>query len=268
VRGARIGITADRRAAEQAALVESLGGVPVLGPSLAADEPGDDDALAPQLERALAAPLDRVVFLTGVGATLTIGLAARRGLEQRLRESLAAAQVVVRGPKPRRALRAAGVRVDRMADPPSALLIRDELLREELADRRVLLQGYGDDVERVAGPLRAAGAEVIVIHPYTAGWPADPGPAQELARQAADGRLAAITFTSAQSARQFAALAEDAGVGPAELRAGGALIASVGPVTRAALEAAGLRVDVEPERSRMGALYHALAAALAAAKTG
>jgi len=265
VRGARIGITADRRAGEQAALVESLGGVPVLGPSLAADEPGDDEALAPHLERALAAPLDRVLFLTGVGASLTIELARRRGLEQRLREALAHAQVVARGPKPRRALRAAGVRVDRMADPPSAVLIRDELLREELGGRRVMVQGYGDDVEQLAGPLRAAGAEVVVIHPYTAGWPADPGPAQDLARQAAEGRVAAITFTSARSARQFAALAEDAGVGPAELRAGGALVASVGPVTRAALEAAGLRVDVEPARARMGALYHALAAALTSA---
>jgi uroporphyrinogen-III synthase len=152
-----------------------------------------------------------------------------------------------------------------MADPPSAVLIRDELLREELAGRRLLVQGYGDDVERLAGPLRAAGADVVVIHPYAAGWPADPAPAQELAQQAADGRLAAITFTSAQSARQFAALAEDAGIGPAELRAGRALIAAVGPVTRAALQAAGLRVDVEPEKSRMGALYHALAAALTSA---
>jgi uroporphyrinogen-III synthase len=265
VRGARIGITADRRAAEQAALVESLGGIPVLGAALAADEPREDEALSPHLERALAGPLDWVVFLTGVGARLTIELAARRGLEARLRDGLARAQVIARGPKPRRALRAAEVRVDRMADPPSALLIRDELLREPLDGRRVLLQGFGEDVERIAAPLRLAGAEVIVIHPYAAGWPGDPTPAQELAREAAAGRLAAITFTSAQAARQFVALAEDAGVGPAELRAGGALIAAVGPVTRAALEAGGVAVDIEPERSRMGTLYRAVAAALTSA---
>ena len=108
----------------------------------------------------------------------------------------------------------------------------------------------------------AAVTWVIASHPYAAGWPVDPTPAQELARQAADGRLAAITFTSAQAARQFVALAEDAGIGPAELRAGGALVAAVGPVTRAALEAGGVAVDVEPERSRMGALYHTVAAAL------
>jgi uroporphyrinogen-III synthase len=264
VKGARVGITADRRAVEQAALVESLGGVPVLGAALAADEPGEDDALSPILDRALAAPLDLAIFLTGVGARLTIELAGRAGREPLLREALERATVIVRGPKPRRALRAAAVRVDRVADPPSAVLIRDELLREPLEGRRVLLQGYGEDVERLAGPLREAGAEVIAIHPYAAGWPRDPAPAQALARAAATGELAAMTFTSAQAARQFAALAEDAGVGPEELRAGGALIAAVGPVTRAALEAAGLTVDVEPERSRMGAMYHALAAALAA----
>jgi uroporphyrinogen-III synthase len=106
---------------------------------------------------------------------------------------------------------------------------------------------------------------VIAIHPYAAGWPVDPTPAQELARQAAAGGLAAVTFTSAQAARQFVALAEDVGVGPAELRAGGALIAAVGPVTRAALEAGGVTVHVQPERSRMGTLYRALAAALSSA---
>jgi uroporphyrinogen-III synthase len=264
VKGARVGITADRRAAEQAALVESLGGVPVLGAALAADEPGDDEALSPILDRALAAPIDLAVFLTGVGARLTIELAGRTGREQQLREALAAATVIVRGPKPRRALRAAAVRVDRMADPPSAVLIRDDLLREPLEGRRVLLQGYGEDVERVAGPLRAAGAEVIAIHPYAAGWPADPAPAQALAVAAAAAELAALTFTSAQAGRQFVALAEDAGVAPEDLRAGGALIVAVGPVTRAALEAGGVTVDVEPERSRMGAMYHALAAALGA----
>src|SRR5205807_4299250 len=70
--GARVGITAAGRAAEQAALVRSLGGVAVLGPALRPDAPAPDDRLAPTLDRVLASPLELAVFLTGVGAELTL----------------------------------------------------------------------------------------------------------------------------------------------------------------------------------------------------
>ncbi|MEW6583737.1 MAG: uroporphyrinogen-III synthase, partial [Actinomycetota bacterium] len=211
---------------------------------------------------ALAGPLDVAVFLTGVGAGLTLELARRTGREEDLRAALDAGRVIARGPKPRATLRAAGVRVDEVADPPHATAIRDALLAGGVAGRRILLQAYGAPVDEVAGPLRDAGAEVTVVSPYQGGWPDDQGPAQELARAAAAGELDALTFTSAQAARQFVVLAECAGVDVEALRASGVTIAAVGPVTRAALEAAGLPVHVEPENARMGAMYHALAAVL------
>ena len=49
----------------------------------------------------------------------------------------------------------------------------------------------------------------------------------------------ALTFTTARAGQQFLAIAETAGVDVADLQGGGALIAAVGPVTRAALEAEG-----------------------------
>jgi uroporphyrinogen-III synthase len=263
VNGARIGITADRRAAEQAALVRALGGVPVLGPSLRADAPAPDARIARELDAALAEPIDSAVFLTGAGVDLTLAAAARTGREAALRAALAGARVLARGPKPRRSLRAAGVRIDWVADPPRMALVRHELMRNPPAGRRILVQGFGPAPDELARPLAAAGARVLVLSPYSAGWPADPAPAAQLARAAAAGGLAALTFTSAQAARQLVALAEADGIEAAELAAGGALVAAVGPVTRAALEAEGVPVHVEPASGRMGGLYHALAAALA-----
>jgi uroporphyrinogen-III synthase len=260
--GARVGITAARRAAEQAALVRSLGGVPVLGPALRPDAPASDGRLAPALDRALARPLDLAVFLTGVGAELTLALAERLGRAGPLRTALDDAWVVARGPKPRRALRAAGIRIDWVADPPRASLIRDRLVEGPIGGRRVLVQGYGPPPDELAAPLRAAGADVVVLSPYAATWPDDPGPAQALAAHAIAGTVDALTFTSAQAATQFAALTEAAGMDPAELRAGGALVAAIGPVTRAALEGEGLQVDLEPSQARMGTLYRELAVAL------
>lgn len=260
--GARVGITADRRAAEQGALVRALGGVPVLGPCLRADAPAADARVAREIDAALAPPPDVAVFLTGAGVELTLAAARRTGHEERLRAALEGCRVVARGPKPRRALRAAGIRLDWLADPPRATLIRDRLLADGVAGRRVLVQGFGPPPGDLVEPLERAGGRVRVLSPYAAGWPDDPAPAQGLATAAAAGRLDALTFTSAQAARQFVVLAEAAGIDAADITRGGALVASVGPVTSAALEAEGLPVDVEAPAQKMGSLYHALALAL------
>lgn len=260
--GARIGITAARRAPEQAALVSSLGGVPIIGSSLRPDAPEPDAVLAPAIEAVLAAPVDVFVFLTGVGAGVIFDYAQRTGREEQFRECLAAATIVARGTKPRRALRAVDVDVDVVVDPALVSHTRDILLQDDVAGRRFFVQGFGGDPVELTGPLRNAGAHVITLSPYAASLPDDPGPAAALARGAAGGELAAVTFTSALAARQFVGIAEDAGVDAGALNDCPALIVAVGPVTRAALEADGLQVDVEPETPRMGTMYQALASAL------
>lgn len=243
--------------------MEAMGGEAVLGAALRADAPRPDQALAPALAAALDGSLDQAVFLTGVGAELTVALAGRLGREEALRAALGGARVVARGPKPRRALRALGVAIDWVADPPRTSVIRDALTARPVSGQRILVQGFGPEPDELTEPLRRAGAQVVVLCPYAGAWPQDPAPAQALARAAAAGELDALTFTSAQSASQFAALAERVGIGPAELARGGAIMASVGPVTSAALRRAGLQVGVEADPPRMGALYRALADALA-----
>lgn len=260
--GARIGITAARRAAEQAALVTSLGGVPIVGSSLRPDAPEPDAVLAPAIDAVLAEPVDVVVFLTGVGAGVIFDYARRTGREGEFRQRLAAATVVARGTKPRRALRAVGVEVDVVVEPAIVSRTRDILLEGDVAGRRFFVQGFGSDPVELTGPLRDAGAQVITLSPYAASLPDDPAPAAALAHGAAGGELAAVTFTSALAARQFVGIAEDAGVDAGALNDCPALVVAVGPVTRAALEGDGLRVDVEPDTPRMGAMYQALAAAL------
>lgn len=268
MRGARIGITADRRAPEQARLVESLGGVPVMGPTLTADVARSARAFDAELSLALERPIDIAVFLTGVGARLVAEAATRCGLQAVLFERLAAAQVIARGPKPRRDLRALDVRIDWTAEPASTLLIRDRLLAGDLDGRRVLVQAFAEPPVALTRPLIAHGADCTVLNPYVLGWPADQEPARRLAREAAAGSLDAITFTTARAGQHFVAIAESVGVSPADLRRGGALIAAVGRVTRAALEAEGVTVHIEADPPRMGTLYRALAAALDAGATG
>jgi uroporphyrinogen-III synthase len=212
--------------------------------------------------------VDVAVFLTGVGARLTFATAARTGQEELLRDRLRNALVVARGPKPRRELRALGQRIDWSADPASTLLVRDRLLPGVRAGQGVLVQAFAEPPDVLTGPLADRGASCRVINPYVLGWPQDQAPARRLAREAADGAIDALTFTTARAGQQFLAIAETAGVDVEDLRRGGALIAAVGPVTRAALEAEGLRVHIVADPPRMGTMYRAVAAALRAGSSG
>jgi len=261
--GARVGITAARRADEQAALVRSLGGVPRHGPSVDIDFPVPDDVMRETLREVLAAPLDRAVFLTGVGARHLLGAATRTDLIEPLLVALRATRVVVRGNKPRRVLREFAIPVAWTATPAESRVIRDALLAEPIAGRRILVQCAGASPDAMIAPLRAAGARVVEAHPYEIDVPPDARGAIGLAHDAARGRLDALTFTSAHAVHGFVALAERAGVEVGAISTGGALIVAVGPVTREALLEHGLPVHVEPETPRMGAMFHDLAAAFA-----
>ena len=215
------------------------------------------------LERALAAPLDAAVFMTGVGTAHLAGVARRMGAAERLLAALAAARVIARGAKPRRALRALGIEADWVADPPEGRTIRETLLREGVAGRRVLVQCAGAALDPIVPRLRAAGASVVAVHPYDIEAPADAGAAVAMAREAIAGDLEAITFTSAHAVNGFVALAERTGLDPSRIAGSPALLVAVGPVTADALRAHGLPVNVEPATPRMGAMFQALAARLA-----
>ena len=263
--GARIGITGTRRAAEQASLVRSLGGEPVHGPSVDIDVAAPDEEMRGAVDALLSAPIDTAVMVTGVGTRHLAAAAGRLGHGDAMLATLRAARVIARGTKPRRVLRELGVPVAWTAAPPESRIIRDALLDEPLTGRRILVQCAGSAPDLMIGPLRAAGADVIEVHPYALDVPPDGRAAVALAAAAAEGRLDALTFTSAHAVHGFVALAERAGIDIGTVGSAGTLIVAIGPVTRDALIDDGLPVHVEPETPRMGAMFRATAAALARA---
>lgn len=259
--GARIGITGARRAAEQAALVTSLGGTPVVGPCIDVDRPSADADVMEALQRALAAPCDITVFTTGVGVRHLMDVADRHEVGDAFRHLIASSRSLVRGAKARRALRQVDLDADWMADPADSAAILAEIQRGPVADQRILVQCSGPETDVIVNPLRAAGVDVIDIHPYGIALPPDDLPGLALIRESAAGTLAAVTFTSAHAVHGFMALAERAGIDHPV--ADGIRIVSIGHVTTAALLSHDLRVDLEPETSRMGAMFQALATDLA-----
>lgn len=146
------------------------------------------------------------------------------------------------------ALAERGIRVD--AIPDEFVGVRIAAALGDLAGRRVLLPRADLGRPETPDALRAAGALVDDVTVYQT-LPAAPDPGGLAALEAG---VDAVTFTSPSTFINFLALLDDRA--PRVLT--GAVIASIGPVTSAAIRAAGFPVHVEPAEHTMAGLVDAL----------
>src|SRR5256885_8710614 len=115
-----------------------------------ADAPGAATVRA-WLERAIAAPFDDLVLMTGEGLRRLCGAAARAGIEAAFREALSRLRTITRGPKPAPALREIGLSPGLRAATPTTDGVIAALKDENLARRRIGVQLPPDAPPRLAG---------------------------------------------------------------------------------------------------------------------
>lgn len=248
------------RAADQAAALagplEELGAEVLLVPVVAIADPPDPAAVTAAIEAlptydwlvlTSANGVDRFdAALRATGASLA-GLAKPRvavvgsETERRLRDLGGVAALVPR------AFRAEGL----------AAAMREAGAGE---GTRVLIARALDAREVLPDELRAAGCAVDVVAVYRTA-PAAPSP-DALARIAAG--VDAVTFASGGTARYFVAALAEAGLDAGTVLRG-TVLASIGPVTTAALAQMGFEPDVEASEATVTALAEALVAHFAQA---
>jgi uroporphyrinogen-III synthase len=263
-----VGVTADRRSAEQVLMLERLGLQAVVGPAIRTLPLVDDDGLWDATRALLAEPPDLLVANTGLGIRSWFASAASWGLEEELVATLRAGRVVARGPKAAGAAQLVGL--DVWWRPPEERLraVGDALVQEQIAGslegRRVALQLHGDADQHLGCRLREAGAKVIEVPVYRWTLPDDRGPVLRLVERCLRGGVDAITFTAAPALTNLLRIAADAGMAE-ELRAalaGPVTAACVGPVCADAARAEGIAAPVVPGTWRLGSLVRAVAETL------
>jgi len=193
-----------------------------------------------------AGSCDDLILLTGEGLRRLTGCIERH--EPALREpfvrELARVRKITRGPKPARALRELGLAADLPAEEPTTRGIIQTLRSLNLQGRRIGLQLYGTEPNRpLVDFLHGAGASVQSVAPYVYADASEEEAVRGLLRQMAAGAVDAIAFTSASQVERLFAL-ESAPVVTAALER--TLVAAVGPVVAAALEAHGTHPRVMP----------------------
>jgi uroporphyrinogen-III synthase len=258
--GFTVGITADRRSDEQAALFERRGATVIHGASIRTRHLGDDDGLRALTQAVIDDPPQVLIANTGLGIRSWFGVAESWDLGEAMLEALRPTRVYARGPKAAGAVHSLGL--DVVARTPSERL-RDcvDLVLADLAPgERVVLQLDGGAPPGEADRLRAAGAEVIELPVYR--WQAatdDPKPAIRLAEGVISGRVHAVTFTAGPAIKSWFELTADVGIADdlrARLSSGEVVIGCVGPVCLEVADECGIAGGdvVVPRTYRLGPL--------------
>ena len=266
MKGQTVAILESRLGEQLAELIAKRGGKPVRAPALAEIPDVDPRHIAHLIREWEATPAKAAIFQTGVGTHALFKTADDLGLTQSLLALLAATTVVARGSKPTGALRSRGVRIDLSAkEPYTTVEVLAEMAALNLDGELVVVQRYGASNPELEHGLQAKGASVIEIPTYRWALPQDTRPMADLIAALERHEIASVVFTSASQVHNlfdFAQTRDEDKNLAANLNA--TLVASIGPVSTAALTHFGVRPALEASPPKLGPLVNALDAALSA----
>jgi uroporphyrinogen-III synthase len=264
--GRRIVVPETRELGQLLRMLEERGADAVPCPMIAIRDAPDTAPVEAWLRRFAKGTRDDLVLMTGEGLRRLLSFARRLDLEPAFLVALAATRKITRGPKPVRALREIGLAADLLADEPTTEGVIATLERHDLIGRRIGVQLYpGNANERLLQFLEGVGAEADPVLPYVYASEADDARVIAVIAEMAAGQIDAIAFTSAPQVRRLRDVARAFGR-ETELRQGfeRIVVAAVGPIVAAELEAIGVQVNVIPRDNTlfMKPLVRELAAAL------
>ncbi|HEX2273918.1 MAG TPA: uroporphyrinogen-III synthase [Acidimicrobiales bacterium] len=260
LQGLTVGITAERRAAEQADLFHRRGAATLHGPTLRIEPAPDDEALRAATFQVVEQPPDYLLASTGFGMRTWFSAAEGWGARDALLEALRRSKVANRGAKAASANTAAGLAEWYRAPEERFEELVDRVLEEPLDGCRVVLQLHGCPMPRSVARLEAAGASVIEVDAYSSRLPTDTGPAEALVDAACEHRLAAVTFTTAPAVHNLFAIATRSGRADDLRQAfnGPVVAGCVGPVCAEGAIEEGITAPVVPDRARLVPLVEAV----------
>lgn len=254
--GFRIAVTSNRRSEELIEALERRGAEVTHAPLLKLAPLDDEAVLVHQTKKLIELRPEFVVISTAYGLRRWFDSAEAAGLGHELCQCMKTAKLYVRGAKAHGAVRALGFHAAGVAkDGTTAGLL--SLMANEVSGRSVAVQLHADSDHGLGLALRELGASrVLKVEPYR--W-LDTSSEQHLSTLV-EGICAAhfdaITFTSAPSVHALFAAARSRNRAPALIRSLNerVAVATVGPVTAAPLQAAGVNAPLVPARHRMGAM--------------
>ncbi len=255
--GLKVGAFESRMKAEMTRLIENLHGVPSVAPSMREVPLEENKEAFVFWEELNAGRIDMVILMTGVGTRTLIKALSTKVPTADVTKALEKTIVLVRGPKPVKALAEYGLTPNiRVPEPNTWRDVLKTLDKEQdINGLTVAVQEYGETNRIFMAELAARGAKVISVPVYRAMLPEDPAPLRDLVQKIVRNEIDVLLFTNATQVEHAVAVARKEGKAQEFRRALERMaVASVGPSCSDMLRAYGLPVDLEPERPMMGAL--------------
>lgn len=204
-----------------------------------------------ELDEAIArlADTDLLVLTSVNGVVAFFQRLLAAGLDSR---ALARTRLLTVGPKTAAALQEHGLRADLVPDDHRAEGVIALLRQQGVSGKRILYPRSSLARDLISRELTAAGAEVTSPIAYRTRQPVD---ARERMREMFDGKpIDALTFSSSSAVDHFMNLLDETELHlPPEIT-----IASIGPLTTAAVQRHGLNVTIEAPAASSEALVAAL----------
>lgn len=253
--GFRIGITSDRRSEDLISAFQRRGAEVMHAPALRIVALTESVTLHQDTRRVIDAAPDFAIITTAYGMRRWFEAADAYGLGTELFETLEGASILVRGPKARGAVRAAGLDDDGSAEDERTATVVDMLLTRDVSGKTVALQQHGASDDSQIHRLQAAGATVVTVLPYTWTKPDEDSDLLRMIDAVIERQLDLITFTAAPAVEAFLSVARQYGRSEALVTAlrGDVVSVAVGAVTAGPLYDAGLS-PIIPSRWRLGAM--------------
>jgi uroporphyrinogen-III synthase len=254
--GFRVGVTSDRRSEDLIDALRRRGATVVHAPTLKMADRVDDGPILDDTRKIIEARPDVLLATTSYGIRRWFEVADSGGVGDALLDALHNTAILVRGPKARGGIRAAGLNDTGMSDNETTDSLVTKTLNEFSTAKTVAIQLHGYTDEFQLQRLRDAGHIVLTVAPYRWLSPDVTDTRVERLIEAIIGeQLDAVTFTSAPAVDALFSTSEALGKLPEVIESlrSAVLVAAVGPVTAAPLVALGIPV-IQPERFRLGAL--------------
>lgn len=254
--GFRIGVTSDRRSGDLIDAFVRRGAQVIHAPTIRMANASSDEPVIADTRAIIDARPDVLLATTAYGVRRWFEVADAAGLGDDLLDALRDTAILVRGPKARGGIRAAGLDDVGMSAEETTESLIDEVLASYPPGLTVAVQLHGYLPPSALDRLRDAHDRVLTVEPYR--W-IDPDMTDErverLIEAACTGGLDCVTFTSAPAVHALLMAAEARGRYDdlVDAMRGPVVAAAVGPVTAAPLVAAGID-PLQPERFRMGAM--------------
>ncbi len=202
------------------------------------------------IRRFVADPPFLLILLTGEGLRRLLSVADRAGINQQFVEKLSGVQILCRGPKPEKVLLELGLKPAYKTALATSAGVLAETHNLDLSGKKVGLQLYGEEPNAMlVDGLCSSGAKVDIVAPYVYASQQDEVRVAEFITNLAAGEIGLLAFTSQSQLKRLLEVASKREL-QTELAAGmhKTVLAAVGPVVKAQLEAAGFKVAIMPER--------------------